>query len=274
MSNREHQLMLETLYSKNQLLPRVREEFIQGLPQSMVDTITGLDALGIKDMFCLDALCQMALHKRADVPTMVGLLRHYFDGDCQKTADALGELVRNEFFIWNDSLRLFIVIYELTPAVWQSLEMFQYPLPMVIEPAELKTNLDNPYLTVEKKSVILNDNHHNGDVCLDHLNRMNKIRLKVNRDVVDTIHNSWKHLDKQRPGEDFGTFKKRQRAFDKYDRTARKVIDIITEHGNEFYLTHNVDKRGRTYCAGYHINHQGNSWNKAAILFANEEVTV
>ena len=271
MSLREHQLMLETLYSKNQLMKRVREEFIQHLPQEMVDKIA---ELALDEMFVIDALGQMALHKRADVPTLVGLLRHYFDGDCQKTADHLGILVLNDFISWNDQSRLFIVNFELSPDVWQALEMFQYPLPMVVEPKELTDNVSSPYLLVERKSVILNDNHHWGDICLDHLNHLNRIKLKINNEVVNTISNTWKNLDKQRPGEDFATFKKRQRAFEKYDRTARKVIDIITQHGNEFYLGHNVDKRGRTYCAGYHIQYQGASWNKAAILFANEEVTI
>lgn len=270
MTKREHQLMLETLYSKNQLMKRVVEYFVQNLPQDMVDLIGELQ---LPEIPTISALGQIALHKRADIPTMVGMLRHHFDGDVQATADFLLTLCEHDFMDWHPVLKKFLVIYELDAETWEQLEMFQYPLPLIIEPQELKSNLDNPYLTIEKSSVILRDNHHYGDVCLDHLNRMNKIRLRINHDVVDTIHNKWRYLDSQKPGEDFTSFKQRQRSFEKYDRTARKVIDIVTEFGNEFYLHHKVDKRGRTYCQGYHINPQGNSWNKAAIEFATQEVT-
>src|SRR5690606_14478626 len=176
MSKRDHQLMLEALYSKNQLMKRVREEFIEHLPQDMVDKI---GELRLPELFVIDALGQIALHKRADIPTMVGMLRHYFDGDCQLTADNLCLLVEHEFMSWNDQLRVFIVIYELSPDVWEQLEMFQYPLPLIIEPRKLETNLDSPYLLVEKKSLILNDNHHWGDICLDHINRLNRVKLKI-----------------------------------------------------------------------------------------------
>jgi DNA-directed RNA polymerase len=46
----------------------------------------------------------------------------------------------------------------------------------------------------------------------------------------------------------------------------------MVEMGNRFYLTHRYDKRGRTYAQGYHVNTQGNCWNKAVIELADEEV--
>jgi len=36
-------------------------------------------------------------------------------------------------------------------------------------------------------------------------------------------------------------------------------------------LTHKYDKRGRCYSQGYHVNPQGNDWNKAVIEFAEKE---
>lgn len=63
------------------------------------------------------------------------------------------------------------------------------------------------------------------------------------------------------------------KAFEKYDRTAKDVLDHVRIHGNEFYLTHRYDTRGRTYSQGYHVNPQGNDWNKAIVEFAKEEVT-
>ena len=42
--------------------------------------------------------------------------------------------------------------------------------------------------------------------------------------------------------------------------------------GNKFYFTHKVDKRGRLYCQGYHINYQSASYKKAMIELANKEI--
>ena len=50
-------------------------------------------------------------------------------------------------------------------------------------------------------------------------------------------------------------------------------MEILTEESDTFYLPHKYDKRGRTYCQGYHVSYQGAAWNKAVIEFANEEVT-
>ena len=75
-------------------------------------------------------------------------------------------------------------------------------------------------------------------------------------------------------GETRADFEKRRRAFEKYDRTAKDVIGLLQQEGSEFYLTHKYDKRGRTYCQGYHVTYQGAPWNKAVIEFADQEVTV
>ncbi len=49
---------------------------------------------------------------------------------------------------------------------------------------------------------------------------------------------------------------------------------LVVQEGNEFYLTHRYDKRGRTYAQGHFINPQGTEYNKAVLEFSNEEVTV
>ena len=52
----------------------------------------------------------------------------------------------------------------------------------------------------------------------------------------------------------------------------REVMEALFMMGNEFYLTHRYDKRGRCYAQGYHVTTQGNPWNKAVIEFAHEEL--
>src|SRR5690606_38220392 len=118
-------------------------------------------------------------------------------------------------------------------------DRYQYPLPMIVEPRELGNNTDTGYFT-SRNSVILKNNHHEEDVCLDHLNHMNKIKLTLNNEVSSFIENSWRNLDKPKNGEDRKDFERRKRAFEKYDRTARDVMAHLEIAGSEFYLTHKV----------------------------------
>lgn len=265
-SRYKHQVLLEKLFSRNQLLPRIRREFREcegaDFIQHMIDN-------EIPEDFGLDLLAQMALHKRASLPTLVGLLRHHF-GDSQMTADMIYRACACDLVDWDTNLRIFIVRFTISADVQQELDRFQYPLPMVVRPRYLRTNKETGYLT-SSGSVILKNNHHEDDVCLDHLNRMNRVRLSVDQDTALMIKNQWKNLDRRKPGETQAEFDKRKKAFQKYDTHAKAVIDLLIQEGNEFYLTHRYDKRGRTYCQGYYVDYQGNAWNKATIELADKE---
>lgn len=264
----EFQIEIEKLFSKNQLMPRIRGEF-QAEPffeKQMVAHDINID-------FGFDLLAQMVLHKRAHLPTLVGGLRKHFEGDCQKTTDELLKAAMADLVDWSPIARQFIVKYGISADVQADLDRFQYPLPMVVEPKELKNNRDTGYFT-SQNSAILRQNHHDEDICLDHLNKVNRIKFRINQQVALTIKNRWKNLDKPKPDEEEGEYKKRVKAFEKYDRTSKDVLDMLgVSTGGEFYLTHKVDKRGRTYSQGYHVNYQGADWNKAVIEFAKQEIT-
>lgn len=263
----ERQMMLEQLYSKNQLLPRLQTEFRSCPDINFEEEFT---RLGIPVHFGLDLVVQMALHKRADVPTMVGILYHHFN-DAQMTADMILKAVDADVVDWDGRKQLLITRFDVAPHVQAELDRFQYPLPMVIPPRPIRDNRSSGYL-MNNSSVILKKNHHDDDVCLDHLNTVNQVRLSINLECVAMLHNKWKSLDQRKPTETQDQFILRKKAFLKYDRTAHDVMDLLLEHGNEFYLTHKYDKRGRTYSCGYHVNYQGNPWNKAVIEFADKEL--
>lgn len=260
-----HQKRLEELYSKNQLLPRIRNEFLR--ERALMQAIAKMP---LPEDFCLDLLVQMVLHKRTNVPTLVGLLRRHFN-DGQETANALMVAVQLDLVDWNPDVQQFITRFTLSNDVMEDLDRFQFPLPMIIKPPKVINNKSTGYLT-SRGSIILKNNHHDDDICLDHINRMNSIPLQVDDVVAVLIKNQWKGLDRVGEGETEADLKKRQRAFEKYDRTAHDVMKLLRQEGNHFYLTHRPDKRGRTYCQGYHVNYQGNPWNKAVIAFANEEL--
>lgn len=267
MSKYLRQIELEHLYNKNQLMYRMRNEFINSKD---VDFCQHIEDHGINLKFGIDLLVQMALHKRTTLPILAGIMRKHMP-TAQDTVKELYKCAEADLVDWEDSLGQFVAKFLISEDVQEELDRFQYPLPMIVEPKELKNNKGTGYL-LGQGSVILKDNHHEDDVCLDHINRLNMIQLCINHDTATMIKNQWRGLDKARPGETAVEFERRKKQFEKYDRTAKDVIDLLTQEGNEFYLTHKYDKRGRTYCQGHHVTYQGTPWNKAVIQFARTEL--
>lgn len=262
-----HQVELEKLFSKHQLMPRLRAEFQQSKEP---DFIAHMEEHSIPANFGIDLLVQMHLHKRCDLPTLLGTLYHHFN-NAQVTADMITKAAEADLVDFDTDTMKFIVAFEVSQDVQDDIDRFQYPLPMVVEPKPVTHNRESGYL-LNNRSIILKKNHHDEDVCLDHINRMNKIRFKINHDVVKFVKNKWRNLDKPKDCETLENYQRRVAAFNKYDRTAKQVIEILQAHCEAFHLTHSYDKRGRTYAAGHHVNYQGNDWNKACIQFANEEI--
>ena len=266
----EFQISIEQLFHKNQLFSRIRDEFEECKEPDLGAMI---DKTGLGREFGFDFLVQLALHKRAGVPTLTGILRRHFNDDVQRTANALRAAVEADLGDWSVATKEFIVRWNISQDVQDDIDRYQYPLPMVVEPRVLRTNRDTGYYT-SQNSVILRDNHHDEDVCLDHLNNLNRIRFRLNSQVATTIKNRWRNLDKPKLDEDISEYHKRVKAFEKYDRTAHDVLAHLgLANEGEFWLTHKYDKRGRTYVQGYHVNYQAATWNKAVVEFANQEIT-
>lgn len=249
-------------------MPRLRSEFRDC---KEFDFVGWIDKHGIPEKFGIEVLVQMALHKRCSLPTLVGTVRHHVNSN-QEAADLLVKCAECDLVDWSPQLKIFIVRHVLSDDVQEMLNMYQYPMPMVVPPQELIENMQSAYLT-STNSVILKDNHHEDDVCLDHLNNINRIKFSINMDVVQFVRNQWRNLDKPKEGETTQDFEKRKKAFEKYDKSSKEVIKRLTDITDEFFFTHRYDKRGRTYCQGYHVNYQGTPWNKACVEFAHKEVT-
>jgi hypothetical protein len=267
MNLHAHQRELEKLYNKNQVHSRIKAQFIEC---KELDFIGHMESQGIPRDFGLDLLVQMALHKRCSLPTLVGIMLKHTNTP-QQACDLILKAALADLIDWAPDLKVFVVKFTISADVQEEIDRFQFPLPMVVRPAKIKANNQTGYLT-SGGSIILKNNFHEDDVCLDHINRVNRIKFTINHDVVRLVKNEWRNLDKPKEGETREDFDRRKRAFEKYDRTARDVMNIITKHSEEFYLTHKFDKRGRTYCQGYHVNYQGAAWNKAVVQFANKEL--
>lgn len=138
----------------------------------------------------------------------------------------------------------------------------QYLPPMVCEPLELTHNYSSGYLTHNDSLVLGSGNHHDGDLCLDVLNTMNKVALKLDVDFLCKVEEDPTfELDSQDKQDQWAEFKRQSYVF----------YNLMVQQGNRFHLTHKVDKRGRIYAMGYHITTQGTSFKKAQLELANEE---
>lgn len=242
MDTHQIQLVLETLYHKNQLIPRLLEEAAKA----------PIDIGDLKDSFCRNLLVQMVLHKKALPSTIIGLLRKHYD-TAQEVSDALEKAIELRIVNYDYESGMLHMKYNITQEVQDELDKYQFPIPMLVEPKEVTKNNQTGYLKVPHGSLILKDNYHEDDICLDHINRMNKIELSINKNVTYLIQNKWKNLDKPKPDETIQDYQKRVRAFIKYTRASKEIIALLLEHsgnGKGIHLTHAYDKRGRVYCRG------------------------
>lgn len=260
------QYMIETMYSKHQTMDLLRKEFTT--EQFIVDMIADS---GLDEEFCIDMLCQMALHKRCRVDVIVGLLAHH-GGTLQQVADMLIRAAENDLVDYNPAYEQFIIKWTPEPKVYALIEQYQFLPPMIVPPLQVTSNRGRGHLTYREDSLILKKNHHEGDICLDVINIKNQIACQINVDVVKSIRNSWKNLNKCKPGETYEDFQKRVDAFERFEKLTMKDMALMVNNDNEFYFPHAYDKRGRSYCSGYTINYQGNDYQKAVVEFKHEEL--
>lgn len=253
---------LETLYSKNQLLPTLRAEF---------DGIASRYPIDADHPFVCDMLSQICLHRQADPPTLVGLLSPRY-GTPQEVADKLLLMCEFDYIDYNEDTGNFLVKYDVSDDVQTMLDRYQYPLPMIVEPKTIHDNFSTGYHII-KGSVILNGSPYfaNVDVCLDHLNRMNAVPLVLDFSVIRA--NEARFIKPTRKeGESYEDFRKRLKQASVFYSVSVEVMEGISELSDVIYLTHKYDRRGRCYASGYHINTQGTDYNKAVLQLAAKEV--
>lgn len=260
------QRLIETMHSKHQTMDLLMNEFRnEPFIQNMVD------ASGLEADFCYALLCQMALHKRARVDVLVGVLSRHAE-TLQQVADMLFAAAEADLVDFNAATSQFIIKWQPEQKVYDLITQYQFLPPMLVPPLKVTSNRGRGHLTYQQDSLILKNNHHDGDICLDVLNLKNQIPLQINVDVVKSIRNSWRNLNKCKPGETFEEFQKRVEAFERFEKLTMKDMALMVNNDNEFYFTHAYDKRGRSYCSGYTINYQGNDYQKAVVEFKHEEI--
>lgn len=145
------------------------------------------------------------------------------------------------------------------------IEHSTYLPPMVCNPQTLFSNYSSGYLTHNDSLILGQGNHHAGDICLDVLNLLNQIPLKLNTKFLSTVEEEPTFdITEQEQLDIWTNFKKQSYHF----------YTLLVQQGNELYMTHKVDKRGRIYAQGYHITTQGTPFKKAMIELLDEEVVI
>jgi hypothetical protein len=161
----------------------------------------------------------------------------------------------------------------------------QFLPPMVVPPLELTSNFCSGYLTHNDSLILGSGNHHDGDLCLDVLNTMNAVELSLDTEFLCsveeepnepiTMENVIKAAAKRGVRMTEGQAKieivTQLNNWKQFKIHSYRFYDLMASQGNVFHMTHKVDKRGRAYSQGYHINPQGSAFKKASIELANPE---
>ena len=151
----------------------------------------------------------------------------------------------------------------LSKGLIEFIDNSQYLPPMVCEPLELTHNHSSGYLTHNDSLILGSGNHHDGDICLDVLNTVNKVALKLDLDFLSKVEEEPTfELDTQDKKDQWLRFKKQSYAF----------YSLMAQQGNRLHFNNKVDKRGRMYACGFHINPQGAAFKKSCLEFSKEEL--
>lgn len=103
---------------------------------------------------------------------------------------------------------------------------------------------------------------HQGDVCLDHIQRMNAIPLVLETRIIDDLQET--------PNSEPDTVEK-VKAWESFKEASLETYQHVNQK-DHFFLKHNYDTRGRCYCEGYYVTYQGSQYKKAIVQLADKEV--
>jgi len=240
--------------------------------ESKMQRIKQLKGLDLKDLV-MDMFIGVAYSLRPELFTsvtaqMAARLKFSDKTEAITTvAEILGVLCQTDAFdIFKEkkmSSLMLVSRIQLSDKLLKFIEHSQYLPPMVCSPLELKHNYSSGYLTHNDSLILGQGNHHDGDLCLDVLNTMNSVALRLDTEFLSKVE--------EEPTFELDTQEKVEQ-WDRFKRQSYHFYTLIATEGNRFWLTHKVDKRGRIYACGYHINTQGASFKKAMIEFAEPEL--
>jgi hypothetical protein len=239
--------------SKNLRVQSIREMDVEELVFEIIVASAYCQYEEMLSSFCakLAGVLKMS-DKVASIQTISEMVAVLADTD-------LYDLIKNDKF---DSWHIQSNI-ELSHKLEQFMINCTYLPPLVHPPEPLEDNRSSAYFTIKNDSVILNKGHHDGDVCLDVLDRMNGVPLALNIEFLCRVE--------EEPYKDMSAVDK-QNSWLSMKGQSHEHYKLMVSQGNRFYLGHKYDRRGRAYAQGYHISTQGSPYKKAMLDFADKEL--
>jgi len=260
--------------------------------QSKMDRLAQLDQLDLPELV-MEIFVGIAYSQKPELLTAVSAqiaTRIGFDDKVAAlttTAELLAVLCETDAFdITKASKMASLMVVSRIPLSEELLTYIEestYLPPMACEPLPLTHNYSSGYLTHNDSLILGSGNQHDGDLCLDVLNTMNKVALKLDIDFLSQVEEEANiSLDSIKEaatskGERISeaTAQERYRLavenWSAFKVQSYKFYYLMQSQGNRFHFCWKVDKRGRIYSCGFHLNPQGTAFKKASLEFAEEE---
>lgn len=164
-------------------------------------------------------------------------------------------------------------VFPLPDEVADIVEKQGYVLPSVVPLQEVLRNTHSGYYTFEQ-SVMLGGKHHDKEVCLAHINRVNATPFTYEKRLpllVEPTFSFEPKVNKKGRWETTTEIAERYIAWKQLHEVLPKKLAIVMKETDTFYLTHGYCTRGRTYVRAYEYNYQGSSYLKAMIECSHKE---
>lgn len=146
-----------------------------------------------------------------------------------------------------------------------------FPLPHLEKPKKV-----SPYnIGYENSERIVCGGSYNPvhyDLALDHINRVNSVKFHWDSRILQKLPMTFDSEPKLKMDHTWETpaeVEERRKGFALLKESMRKRIPLL--QGEDFYLSHKYDKRGRCYAKAYEFNYMGTKGIKASVQFSKKE---
>lgn len=140
-----------------------------------------------------------------------------------------------------------------------------------IEPLEPVDNRHIGYKTFSESIICGSKNNPlDYEKCFSHINRENRTKLCWDDRVLKLSPLTFDPTAKWR-GDHWETVEEINNRFKQFELLKQSIPDKVSKlDGNEFYIAHKYDKRGRCYCKAHEFNYMGDKGVKASITLAEK----
>lgn len=278
------QVSIEHKYNKKQKYKIIRDSLKEVIEPIKDDVIECFNKEGLD--WASEILYILMQRQTITLNYLIPMIIKRFELDLSYSKPIAELIYKYNSTLWNitkDRYTRVHNLWELSQEILERLNEFRFLNPMIVKPLKVNhkgNNRGSGYLTIGSDSLLLGGQYHTKDICTNVLNQMNSTQFELNIELMKLFRNSWNHMQSPKLADGIDQlreetkeeYEKRLQAFEQYEQLVFKTAIELYHCGNQFYLTHKYDKRGRLYCIGYQISYQSNSYGKSIINLAKKEV--